>query len=134
TKEEVLAVQGTPDKVFATMLRYGTSRVDFEQGRVVSWKSKEPELKAKLLPASPTTAKSYFTLGSTKDEVLAVQGTPNEFSETLFRYGTSRVVFENGHVVGWKSKEPALKVPFDLGHHHKQAFGSVSKLRFRGAE
>jgi tetratricopeptide (TPR) repeat protein len=134
TKEEVLAVQGTPDKVFPTMLRYGTSRVDFAQGHVISWKSKEPALKAKLLPSAPTPARAYFTLGSTKDEVLAVQGTPNEFSETLFRYGTSRVVFENGQVVGWKSKEPALKVPFELPHGSKRGFGSFPQRRFGGAE
>jgi len=110
TKDEVIAVQGTPDKFSETTFRYGSSRVGFQNGRVVSWKNKVPALKAKLIPAPQTTAKPYFTVGSTKDEVVAVQGTPDEFSEDMFRYGSSRVDFQNDRVVSWKNKVPALKV------------------------
>ncbi len=110
TKDEVIAVQGTPDKFSETTFRYGSSRVGFQNGRVVSWKNKVPALKAKLIPAPQTTAKPYFTVGSTKDEVIAVQGTPDKFFETMFRYGSSRVDFQNDRVVSWKNKVPALKV------------------------
>ncbi len=110
TKDEVIAVQGTPDKFSETTFRYGSSRVGFQNGRVVSWKNKVPALKAKLIPAPQTTAKPYFTVGSTKDEVIAVQGTPDEFSEDMFRYGSSRVDFQHDRVVSWKNKVPALKV------------------------
>src|SRR5262249_5526717 len=67
TKDEVIAVQGTPDKSSETIFRYGSSRVDFQNGQVVSWKNKVPELKAKLIPSPTTTVKPYFTIGSTKD-------------------------------------------------------------------
>ncbi len=101
------------------MFRYGSSRVDFQNGRVVSWKNKVPELKAKLIPSPQTTAKPYFTLGSTKDEVIAVQGTPDEFSETMFRYGSSRVDFQNGRVVSWKNKVPELKAHLRPGQQEQ---------------
>ena len=35
--------------------------------------------------------RNYFTVGSTKDEVLAVQGTPTEITDYEFRYGNSKV-------------------------------------------
>jgi hypothetical protein len=47
-----------------------------------------------------------FTIGSSRDEVLAVQGTPTTFSEDRFAYGRSEVFFQNHRVVRWKS-DPA---------------------------
>ena len=43
----------------------------------------------------------YFTVGSTMNEVVAVQGTPNSFSEYRFNYGYSSVSFSNGRVTSW---------------------------------
>jgi hypothetical protein len=43
----------------------------------------------------------YFTAGSTKDEVLAAQGTPAEFSESSWKYGSSTVYFRDGRVSSW---------------------------------
>jgi hypothetical protein len=42
-------------------------------------------------------------LGSTKDQVLAVQGTPTLFSDNTFGYGGSEVYFQNDRVIGWKA-------------------------------
>lgn len=55
-------------------------------------------------------AGGYFTVGSTKDEVLAHQGTPDRFPETSFYYGTSKVLFEHDRVTGWYNGQPKLKV------------------------
>jgi hypothetical protein len=99
TKDEVLAVQGTPTKFTDTTLTYGLSDVFFANGRVVSWNQYATNpLKAELLPSARVEAKSFFTIGSTKDEVLAVQGTPTKFTDTTLTYGLSDVFFANGRV------------------------------------
>lgn len=108
TKDEVLAVQGTPDRFTDTSFAYGTSDVFFEKGRVKSWDNRFPKLKVQLLPATPTATKGHFTVDSTKDEVLAIQGTPDRFTDTSFAYGTSDVFFQNGRVKSWDNRFPKL--------------------------
>ena len=112
TKDQVLAVQGTPDQVSDSTFTYGYSRVVFNQERVVSWyQARTDPLKVKLLPTSPVAEKDYFTVGSTKDQVLAVQGTPDEVSDSTFTYGYSRVVFNQGRVESWyQARTDPLKV------------------------
>jgi hypothetical protein len=102
TKDEVLAAQGTPTKFTDTTLTYGLSDVYFTNGKVVSWNQYATSpLKAELLPSTRVEAKGFFTVGSTKDEVLAVQGTPTKFTDTTLTYGLSDVFFANGRVVSW---------------------------------
>ena len=43
----------------------------------------------------------YFTIGSTKDDVLRVQGTPDKVTGNVFAYGLSEVYFRNGRVDSW---------------------------------
>src|SRR5438093_5199477 len=43
----------------------------------------------------------YFSIGSTKDQVLKVQGTPDEVTELMWRYGSSSVAFADGRVTKW---------------------------------
>ncbi|MDE0040462.1 MAG: hypothetical protein OXT74_00350, partial [Candidatus Poribacteria bacterium] len=82
TKDEVLAVQGTPKSFSDWEFDYGSSSVYFSNGRVTRWyNSPFAPLKARLVPKSNTINRGYFTVGSTKDEVLAVQGTPKSFSD-----------------------------------------------------
>ncbi|MCX5815941.1 MAG: DnaJ domain-containing protein [Proteobacteria bacterium] len=56
----------------------------------------------KSMQAKP---KEFFTVGSTKDEVLAVQGTPTRISGNRWNYGFSYVDFENERVIKWYSSE-----------------------------
>ena len=58
------------------------------------------KLKARLEPSGPVSPSlGYFAVGSTKDEVLAVQGSPDSFTDTRWEYGSlSWVRFENGLV------------------------------------
>jgi curved DNA-binding protein CbpA len=109
SKEEVLAIQGTPDRFTDNSFHYGTSDVSFRNGRVESWYNGYPRLKVRMLTTT-LTDKSYFTVGSSKDEVIAVQGTPDRFTETSFHYGTSDVLFQKGRVVNWYNGYPKLKV------------------------
>ena len=105
TREQVLAIQGTPTAFSQDKLEYGASEVYLRGGKVVNWKI-WPELnplKAKLIPTSAVSASpGYFTVGSTRDEVLAVQGTPTGFTDNMFEYGASEVYFIGGKVVSWK--------------------------------
>ena len=115
TKDEVIAIQGTPDSFSENEFRYGLSRVYFNNGKVKSWdNSGYPKLKVKIITKS-NIANDYFTIGSTKYEVTAIQGTPDSFSENEFRYGLSRVYFNNGKVKSWdNSGYPKLKVKISV--------------------
>ena len=63
----------------------------------------EPPVTAKPRPHS-TIPRGYFTVGSTKNEVLAIQGQPTRFDSSTFYYGTSWVNFDsNGLVENWTS-------------------------------
>jgi len=53
--------------------------------------------------AAVDSALDHFGVGSSKDEVLAVQGTPTAFSRDTFEYGRSLVFFKNERVIGWKT-------------------------------
>ena len=76
-----------------THVSYGASTIYFENGRVTRWyNSTLNPLRARL--ASTPTNKTHFTVGSTKGEVAAIQGTPTTFTETRFNYGYSNVYFK----------------------------------------
>jgi len=104
TPNEVLAAQGTPSGLSERVWYYGRSRIYFDEGRVVNWVSARDEpLAVRMFPSVPVESKGYFTRGSTKDEVLAAQGTPTEFTADEWRYGLSIVQFHEGRVVDWQS-------------------------------
>ena len=80
-----------------------------------SWYDGSPKLKAQLLPSARVEPKDFFTVGSTKDEVLALQGTPSRFTDSSFHYGTSDVFFENDRVKSWYDGSPKLKAQLLTG-------------------
>ena len=127
TKGEVAAIQGTPDSFTDTEFSYGHSTVYFTNGRVTRWGNRSlfsldsTPLKAKY--PSTYTSKTYFTVGSTKGEVAAIQGTPDSFTDTEFEYGLSSVYFRNGRVMGWNlySSNP-LKAKYPSTYTNKAHF------------
>ena len=110
TRSEVIAAQGKPDGISANAYQYGSSLVLFDHDRVISWQNGSPPLRARLLPRLPAKAIGSFTIGSSKDEVVAVQGLPDRFTAAQFQYGTSTVDFTNDKVAGWQAGSPPLKV------------------------
>ena len=64
---------------------------------------------AKAPPPAPDH-KKFFTIGSTKDEVLALQGTPESLTDSSFTYEYSRVYFKDGRVSSWSNIGKNLKV------------------------
>ena len=104
TYDDVRAIQGPPTWATDRMWEYGGSRLYFKVGRVIGWDIwPGSPLKVQLSPAtSINPVPASFTVGSTKDEVLAVQGTPTRVTERLWEYGASRVFFTDNRVTRWE--------------------------------
>ena len=109
TRDEVVAIQGKPDAFTATTLQYGSSIVVFKDDRVESWLDGNPRLKARL-PLDRLSARiGYFTVGSRKDEVIAIQGQPDSYTPTAFHYGLSTVFFRDDRVEYWRDVDSKLR-------------------------
>jgi hypothetical protein len=109
TREEVLAQQGPPTASSEDKLVYGKSELYFKDGSVVGWRidPAASPIRVKLWPASAVDpGLASYTVGSSKDVVLVVQGTPTAFTPDKFEYGKSEVYFRNNKVVSWK-EDPA---------------------------
>ena len=100
---EVRAIQGIPSRVEFGIWYYGKSKVYFVNEMVIGWENNASNpLKVAIAPTpAPTPAATYFTKGSTKAEVNAVQGEPLSKGENEWDYGVSKVYFEGGRVTGW---------------------------------
>lgn len=131
TIEEVKKVQGEPTQptfwyknADTTYLSYGddgSARVWFFQGRVSSWTSyPRSPLKARIVPSGPVDqALAYFTVGSTMDEVLFVQGQP-------FSISISEIKWPNRTKAEEESGAPTIKTSWE--------YGFKSKVLFRGGK
>ena len=109
---EVLAVLGNPTSSSGERLFYGGSEIDFHDGQVAGWKidPKNP-IRVKLWPDQPLTPGiQTYAVGSSKSDVIALQGTPTMFSGNEFDYGESCVYFKDGRVVGWKENPASVKL------------------------
>ena len=112
TRDEVLAIQGEPTRFSDTYLMYGFSMVMFRDGKVDNWTSTDVKLKATYLTASNLVPKEYFTVGSTRDEVLAIHGEPTRFGDNYLMYGFSMVMFRDGKVDYWNNADIKLKAQY----------------------
>ena len=117
-KDDVLRVQGTPDSIsrYDTIgkmtWQYGASSVELSTrtNEVLEWTNRG-DLRVHLAPGPNTTTASHFRLGSHKDDVLRVQGTPDSISrydtigKMTWQYGASRVEISlgTGRVLDWSN-------------------------------
>ena len=100
-RDEVLSVQGSPDYFTETTFHYGYSTVSFEDGLVNGWHGASTSpLKVELYPPEGISAEC-FTYNSTRDQVLAAQGTPSQYTDRMLKFGYSTVSFDEGRVVSW---------------------------------
>jgi hypothetical protein len=108
TRDEVIEQQGAPTASSDNKLVYGNSEFYLKDGSVVGWRiDPRSPIKVKLWPESSVDpGLDFFTVGSSKDVVLVVQGTPTTFTQDEFEYGGSVVYFQNNRVVNWKN-DPA---------------------------
>jgi hypothetical protein len=111
TRDEVVSALGRPTSSSEDKLMYGASELNLKDGKVVGWKiAPQSGLRVKLWPEGPVdTSLRTFTVGSTKDEVLVVQGTPSSFTQDRFEYGSSVVYFRENRVLVWKEGSVRLR-------------------------
>ncbi len=113
TKHDVLAIQGKPTRFLDVSFQYGSSMVFFEDEYVSYWFQGSVKLKARHLITTNLIAKGYFTVGSTREEVLVIHGEPTQFSDNFFQYGSSMVGFDfKGHVSDWTQGNVKLKARY----------------------
>ncbi len=116
TRQQVLLVQGTPTQVRGNRWYYGFAELIFQDGLVAGYDNYFGTLKMRLRPSTATEGgkhASFFTRGSTPDEVLAVQGTPTAVHDKRWSYGFDFVLFRDGKVSGVIDSDGALH--FNVG-------------------
>ena len=102
TLGEVYAIQGVPSATEGDIWHYGRSRIRFDKGRVISW---EEHLDNPLRIDRHRVAllqERFFGIGSTKDEVRAIQGAPTAETGNVWYYRNSKVYFEHDRVAHWE--------------------------------
>ena len=113
TPAEVASVMGPPISAATNALRYRNAVFYLHNGVVAGWKV-DPSLiplRVKLWPAPGTDPHVVnFTIGTTKDNVIAVQGTPTLLTENKLGYGASAVFLENGRVIGWNDSHSSQRL------------------------
>ncbi len=65
------------------------------------WNENETDAAHETAALAASGRLPYITRGSTKQEVLAIQGRPLRETDTAWDYGLSRINFQNGKVVDW---------------------------------
>ncbi|MCU0587897.1 MAG: hypothetical protein MUF52_07045 [Syntrophobacteraceae bacterium] len=100
SREDVLRIQGPPQAIRGQTWVYGVSELGFKDGRVVRFNNFDGSLKIRVHPsrALPSAPPRAFTIGSSEDEVLAVQGTPTRMDGHRWMYGFSEIRFKDGRV------------------------------------
>ncbi len=123
TKEAVFKIQGTPTRVVnydyseRETLYYGGSTVEIAKQQVIGYRNEGGNLRVRTVPIdSNPTPGNVWTLASSREDVLQVQGTPTEVrlepsscTETLY-YGNSTVVLKNGFISGYDNFDNNLRV------------------------
>ena len=130
-KDDVIRLQGTPDQISKysslgyEVWKYGYSdiKISTSNGKVLEWDN-DGNLKAKLNAGNNTTTLSYFTRGSHKDDVIRLQGTPDQISKysslgyEVWKYGYSdiKISTSNGKVLEWDN-DGNLKAKLNAGNN-----------------
>ena len=128
TKSDVMSAQGKPTATRVIegsgqeIWTYGASTVTFAtaNGSVTGWNDLAGGLHVDLGPQGKWS-ESFFSLGSPKNAVLDIQGTPTAVTSSAapndetWRYGTSSVSFDatTGLVTGWGNFDGRLKVEME---------------------
>ncbi len=117
TRDEAIDQLGTPTAFTENKLVYGKSELYLKDNSVIGWRIDQVSspIRVKAWPGSRVDPElSSFTVGSSMDVVLAVQGTPTTFSEDKFEYGRSEVLFQNRRVVQWKDDPASIPLHASL--------------------
>lgn len=142
-RAEVIEIQGKPsstdryDSMCKEVLRYGKSAVELRNGFVISYEDFDRNLRvAPQLAKKSGNSTSYWGLGSTKDEVFAVQGTPSrvvtyEYSQKeLLYYGNSTIELTENRVTGYRNLTNNLRVQtLPAGQTSNKPYWTMNSMR-----
>jgi curved DNA-binding protein CbpA len=106
TANEVMRIQGKPQRINGQTWIYGMADVTFKDGRISGYNNFDASLRIKVLPTTPAPANQNhetFDIGAHRDEVLFAQGTPSRVDGNKWYYGLSEVVFKDGKVVAFSN-------------------------------
>ena len=132
-KDDVLRLQGTPSSIETRstieILHYGLNkiRVDRRTKQVTQWDNFTGALKVRLQPGSQTTRANFITLGTHKDDVLRLQGTPSSIETRsaieILHYGLNKIRVDRRtkQVTQWDNFTGALKVRLQPGSQTTRA-------------
>lgn len=97
---EVLRVQGPPTEKHGQKWIYGMSEIQFRHGKVWGFNNIDGLLKIRMQPGDAEKRESlpYFTIGSSEDDVLSIQGTPSRVEGDKWYYGFSELRFKDGQL------------------------------------
>ena len=112
TADEVLFVHGTPTRVEGDRWFYGFSELVFKNGRLAEYDNYFGNLKIILVPSALSGGENpptSFTIGSTPDEVLVVQGTPTGVHGNRWSFNFAAVTFRDGKVYNVLDTEGSLR-------------------------
>ncbi|MEW6235312.1 MAG: hypothetical protein AB1656_07995 [Candidatus Omnitrophota bacterium] len=140
TKEEVIAAQGSPSRVSRfeqlkmEIWSYGLATVTFRNERVAEWLNIGSVLNIDMGKKNPDA--SPFAVGSSKEDVLASEGTPKSvklfpaLKQEIWFYGFSTVTFIDGAVVAWNNQGQLFQnaVPTFRGTHESDGILAAESL------
>ena len=97
---------------------YSKVKISYNTKKVLSWDNNSNNLKVRLVPGSNTTNSQYYTRGSHQDDVIRLQGTPDEIDiykasgYELWSYGYDKVKISisTKRVLEWENRSSVLKV------------------------
>ena len=128
SKDDVRRIQGTPASMNGDIWGYDFSSVDFLDDHVIGYSNISKNLKVSYRPAKPVAATS-IALGSSRDEVLFVQGAPSAVHGDTFDYDYSSIEFSDDAVIGYSNISHNLRVQLNpLQRSTAKAFGIGSTL------
>jgi hypothetical protein len=125
SRGDVIAVQGTPTRVERTdakceeLLYYGNSVITLQHGMVSEYDNVDNNLNVSVDPSlvyGTLAEQDLWTLGSPRDNLFQVQGTPTRINtytslnREVAYYGESMVEITNGFVTGYSDFDDNLKV------------------------
>lgn len=99
---DVHEIQGNPTKIEGNTWYFDKSYVKFRDGKVIEWSSDVLHpLKTDPFKQANRKADRLFGKGSTKEEVMRIQGKPVYMTDTMWDYGASKIYFSEDKVVSW---------------------------------
>jgi hypothetical protein len=125
-KDDVIRLQGTPDGINKYdalgfedwSYGYSSIKIDIRTGRVIDFQNRDKNLKVKILVGPNITNDSFFTIGSHKDDVIRLQGTPDGinkydalgFEDWSYGYSSIKINIRTGRVIDFQNRDKNLKV------------------------